>query len=47
MYRRILFSCKLWFSKVMHVETDLLNCIRDVRVGEREVVKGTSQVAII
>jgi hypothetical protein len=31
---------------IMHVKTNLLNCICDVRPGEGEVLKGTSKTPV-
>jgi hypothetical protein len=36
-------SSHVWFLGVMHMETDLLNGIGNVRMGERQVLKSTGQ----
>jgi len=32
---------------IMHVKTDLLNCIRDIWPGESKILEGTSKTAKI
>ena len=31
-------SSEVWLPGIMHMETDLLNCIGDVRQGEGEIL---------
>jgi hypothetical protein len=37
----------MWLSRVMHVEIDLLNRIRNIRVSECQVLQSTGQAAVI
>ena len=39
-------SGEVWLPEIMHMETDLLNCICDVRPGEGEVLKCTGKTPI-
>jgi hypothetical protein len=39
-------SSEVRLAGIMHVKTDLLNDISDVRPGEGEVLKGTSKTPI-
>jgi hypothetical protein len=39
-------SSEVRLPGIMHVKTDLLNCIGDVRPGEGEVLKGTSKTSV-
>jgi hypothetical protein len=39
-------SSEVRLPGIMHVKTDLLNCIGDVRPGEGEVLKGTSKTPV-
>ena len=37
----------MWLSRVMHVQADLLYCIRDIWPGEGEVLECSCKTAII
>jgi hypothetical protein len=37
----------MWFMRIMHMQTNLLNRIGDVRTGEHKVLKGTCQAATV
>ena len=39
-------SGEMWLPGIMHVETDLLNCISDIRLGEGKVLQGTGQTPV-
>ena len=39
-------SSEVWLPGIMHMETDLVNCIGDVRPDEGEVVKCTGKTSI-
>jgi hypothetical protein len=38
--------CEMWFARIVHEETDLLNSIGQVRVGQCQVLKGTSKTPV-
>jgi len=42
-----LHSAKMRLSRVMHIEADLLNSISNVRTGEGEILKCSSNAAIV
>ena len=39
-------SGEMWLPRIMHVETDLLDCIGDVWPGESKILQGTSQTPV-
>jgi len=39
-------SSEVGFLWIMHMETELLNCIGDVRPGEGKVLKGTNKTSV-
>lgn len=41
--KNTLESGEVRLSRVMHVETNLLDSIRNIRPGEREILQGTSE----
>ena len=42
----LLENGEMWHPGIMHVETDLLNCISDIRPGEGKVLQGTGQTPV-
>lgn len=44
--KNALHRIEMGFTRIMHVQSNLLNCIGNIRPGEGEVLKSTHQVVV-